>query len=143
MKLPPSDKPTLPSREVGVGQLRGGVAAPPQQRNTMEAALAEHERLIQNLNTVSQELHASMEREAILRGQITALESELRESTRLRDHYLRWNVEITRQLHNIGMFVEEAMRMARQEVEKGNSGRAGEEAMGAVEKAITQTKESL
>ena len=33
------------------------------------------------------------------------------------DHYLRWNTELTRQLHNINMFVQDAMQQARVEVD--------------------------
>lgn len=105
------------------------------------AAVQENTKLLKDLTSLKQELQATLEREAILKGRIDTLEEQLADTKDKADHYLRWNVEITRQLQNIGMFVDEAMRLAKVEVTKGTNGR-GVEALEAVERAITEVRTS-
>jgi len=98
----------------------------------IETAMEDHKALLVRNHQLEQEVKAGLEREAILKGRIEQLDSDLVDTRARADHYLRWNVEITRQLHNIGNFVSDAMNLAKMEVEnqpsKGNHG--GEAAIG-------------
>jgi hypothetical protein len=100
----------------------------------IETALEEHKSLIKKLNSLEQEVKAALEREAILKGKIEQLEHELVFNKERCDHYLRWNSEITMQMHNINMFVQDAMQQARLNV-KGN-GQPLDVAQKAIEKAM-------
>jgi len=104
----------------------------------MEAALEDHRRLQKELVSVRQDRDAALEREAILKGRIEALDRQLEDTKARCDHNLRWAVEVTKQLHNVGMFVNEALAIARQEVAKQGNGARTAEALAAVEKAVTE-----
>lgn len=109
--------------------------------NHMETALEEHRRLIKDLAAMKQDRDATLEREAILKGRIDMLDRELAAAKDRGDHYLRWSVELTKMVHDIGMFVQNALAVARQEVAKQGNGRQAD-ALEAVEKAITGAKET-
>jgi sugar-specific transcriptional regulator TrmB len=111
---------------------------------TIEAALEEHKTLLKKLWVLEGEVKATLEREAILKGRIEQLEQDLADSKERAEHYLRWNVEITRHIHSIGMFVSDALNMARNEVEQGNgSAKVMREAEQAIEKALEIGHESV
>jgi hypothetical protein len=104
---------------------------------TMERALEEHKALLTKLTNLEGDVKAALEREAVLKGRIEQLEADLSETKERADHYLRWNVDITRHIHSIGMFVSDALNMARREVEHGNgSARVMHDAERAIEKAL-------
>jgi len=84
----------------------------------IETALEEHKTLLRKLGTLEYDVKSALEREAILKGRIEQLEMQLVEATARAEHYLRWCSEITQQMQNINMFVGDAMRLARIEVEK-------------------------
>jgi sugar-specific transcriptional regulator TrmB len=111
---------------------------------TIEAAVEEHKSLLKKLWVLEGEVKAALEREAILKGRIEQLEQDLADSKERAEHYLRWNVEITRHIHSIGMFVSDALNMARNEVEQGNgSAKVMREAEQAIEKALEIGHESV
>ena len=89
------------------------------------------------LATLRQELRVSEERSSILQGRVEQLEAELNNALTRSDHYLRWNAEITMQMHNINMFVQDAMEQARINV-KGNG-----QPIEAPHKAIQQALEEM
>jgi predicted RNase H-like nuclease (RuvC/YqgF family) len=51
-------------------------------------------------------------------GTIAELDRQLAEARNAAEHYLKWATEITQQLHNIGTFVNDAMKRARNEIEQ-------------------------
>ena len=106
---------------------------------SIEQALEDHKAQVRKMMTLEQDLKATQEREAILKGRIEQLDHELHEAKGRADHYLRWCSEIIRQMMNINMFVNNAMREAKVEVEKGNG--VGNVDMVAFEKAIADAKD--
>ena len=107
----------------------------------LESAIAvaiKNERDIQlKLNNLDQELRAALDRENILKGHVERLNKELDEAKGRTDHYLRWLTEVTKQMHNIGLFVQDAMRLAKIEVDKAKQdGRVFEVAHAAIEQAL-------
>jgi chromosome segregation ATPase len=103
------------------------------------AAMQSEAKLKQELSTIRQELRTSEERSSILQGKVETLEAELAATQARSDHYLRWNSEITMQLHNINMFVQDAMEQARIHVKP--DGKEQPQAMLSVEKAIKDMKD--
>lgn len=84
------------------------------------------------------------EQVASWQGQAAALHDELEKAKARGDHYLRWATEITKQLHNVGLFVQDALAQARQEVAKAGNGPAQAatgETLEAVEQALATTNE--
>jgi hypothetical protein len=114
------------------------VASHPLEAATA-AVVQEHTKLLKDIHELKGELSASHEREAILKGRIEALDKELSSTKDRSDHYLRWNVELSKQMHNIGMFVQEAMQIARVEVNKAKS-KDMPATLQAVEQAIIENK---
>jgi hypothetical protein len=113
----------------------------PKMAMTMERALEEHRALITKLNSLEQDIRAALEREAILKGRIEQLDHELAFTKERCDHYLRWNSEMTMQMHNINMFVQDAMHQARLNV-KGN-GQPLDVAQKTIEKAMEVGNEPI
>lgn len=93
-------------------ELDNATQAAKQRIQALEAAL--------DVNTTN--LEAEKTKKSQLQGRIEELETQLTMAQNLRDQYLRWSVELTRQIHSIGMFANEAMRLARTEL--ANSGKA-------------------
>jgi len=91
--------------------------------------------LEKKLATLEQDLKSALDRGNVMQGRINQLEQDLQAQKDAADYYLRWNVEITRQLQNISMFVNDAMEQARVEVAKGNRGNS-KQALDAVEQAL-------
>jgi hypothetical protein len=109
------------------------------QLETAAAAAIQNESKLRSEVTVLKDMVSQGEQKiAALQGKIEALERELSNSQTRSDHYLRWNAEITMQMHNIHMFVQDAMEQARINV-KGN-GQEQPQAMLSVEKAIKDMK---
>lgn len=86
------------------------------------AAVAEQKRLNVEIEALEDALRESQNTCQGLAGRLGALELELEKSRKRGDHYLRWATEITKQLHNVGMFVSDALQLARQEVAKASPG---------------------
>jgi hypothetical protein len=105
----------------------------------IETALEEHKAMVRRLENLEGNLKATLEREAILKGRIEQLDHELLDSKSKADHYLKWCSEIIRQMMNINMFVNDAMKEAKIEVEKGNGVRM-KESLDAVEQAVAGAK---
>jgi predicted RNase H-like nuclease (RuvC/YqgF family) len=85
------------------------------------AVVREQENFKKQVATLTEGMR-SLEREVDKRdGEIEELRRQLGVSQYRADHYLRWNTELTKQLHNINMFVQDAMQQARVEVEKRSS----------------------
>jgi hypothetical protein len=70
---------------------------------------------IATLTETARDLERTIDR---LEGENAELRQQLTISQGRSDHYLRWNTELTQQLFNINMFVQDAMQKARIEVEK-------------------------
>lgn len=87
---------------------------------SIEQALEDHKAQVRKMLTLEQDLKATQEREAILKGRIEQLDMDLVEAKARGDHYIRWCSEIIRQMMNINMMVNNAMREAKIEVERGN-----------------------
>jgi hypothetical protein len=102
-----------------------------------QAAVAEQLKLMTQVKELERDVRSALDRESILKGKIDQLETEL-ENIRLRsDHNLQWAVEVTKQLHNIGLFVSDALNLARHEVRSAQgNGRDIQSALDAVEKAL-------
>ena len=103
-----------------------------------KAAMEAEAKTQNELTTLRQQLRVSEERSSILQGRVEQLEAELNNALTRSDHYLRWNAEITMQMHNINMFVQDAMEQARINV-KGNGQK---NVMEAAQKAIEQAMET-
>jgi hypothetical protein len=115
------------------------IVAPHPLETATAAVVQEHSKLLKDIQELKGALNASYEREAILKGRIEALDKELSDTKDKSDHYLRWNVELSKQMHNIGMFVQEAMQIARVEVNKSKS-KDMSATLQAVEQAIIENK---
>lgn len=90
------------------------------------AALQETVEVKRELAIVGEALKQAEEMIAHHNGVIDSLHSQLEAAKARGDHYLRWNTEITKQLHNIGMFVQDALEIARQEVKKVPASNGGD-----------------
>ena len=85
------------------------------------AVVKEQENFKKQIATLTEGMR-NLERELDKReGEIEELQRQLNASQDRSDHYLRWNTELTRQLHNINMFVQDAMQQARIEVDNRGS----------------------
>jgi predicted nucleic acid-binding Zn-ribbon protein len=98
------------------------------------AAMQAEVKLKQELTAIKDELKNAEHKISVLLGKVEALEAELAATQTRSDHYLRWNSEITMQLHNINMFVQDAMEQARIHVKP--DGKEQPQAMLSVENAI-------
>jgi chromosome segregation ATPase len=85
-------------------------------------AIKREKDLQRKLTELEGELKAALERENILKGRIEVLDESILDWKAKSDHWMTCTVEIARQTHNIGMFVDEAMRLAKAAVRGGNSG---------------------
>lgn len=72
--------------------------------------------IIQLRNNLDQVKH---ERDHLL-GRVAELDRLYHEARTDSDHNLRWSTEVTRQLYNVGNFVNEAIELAREEMKKAN-----------------------
>lgn len=111
---------------------------------SIETALDEHRALLKRVRELEGEVNASLEREAILKGRIEQLDTELGNLKAENRHNMNWAVEVTKQLHNVGIFVSDALHQARAEINanRGN-GRDVQSALNAVEKALGVTHEPV
>jgi chromosome segregation ATPase len=57
-------------------------------------------------------------------GRIQELDRQLTESKNACDYYLKWATEVTKQLHNVGVFVNDALRMADAQVDRAAASKA-------------------
>jgi hypothetical protein len=103
---------------------------------TIEAALKEHNKMVQEMTNLRLDLKLAQEREAILKGKIEQLDAQLTAITDRSDHNLRWACEVTKQLYNIDMFIQDALMIAKQEFAKSD-GKVTQASIDAIEKAIT------
>jgi hypothetical protein len=102
------------------------------------AAIQDQMAMAKEMTKLRGDLDTAEHKISVLLGKIEALETELTATQTRSDHYLRWNSEITMQLHNINMFVQDAMEQARIHVKP--DGKEQPQAMLSVEKAIKDMK---
>jgi hypothetical protein len=103
--------------------------------STFETALEEHKSLVRRLTSLEQDIKSSVDRENILKGRIEVLDQQLLDAKAKADHWMTCTIEIARQMHNVGMFVTDAMNLARAAVgAKSNGGMQA--AIDAVEQAL-------
>lgn len=98
------------------------------------AAIQDQKAMANELTKLRGDLNTAEHKISVLLGKIEQLEAELAATQTRSDHYLRWNSEITMQLHNINMFVQDAMEQARIHVKP--DGKEQPQAMLSVENAI-------
>lgn len=107
-------------------------------QTAVETAVAEQKKLLDQIKQLEQDLKASTEREAIQRGRIQTLEDQLNQTKVQSEFNLRCAIEIATQLHNVGIFVSDALHTAKTAVGKGNGQtRQIDQAYDAVEKALS------
>jgi|SRR5215467_10617955 len=91
--------------------------------------------LQKKLDELDTDLKAALDRESILKGRIEVLDNNILDLKAKADHWMTCTIEIARQMHNVGIFVNDAMNLARDAVGKGNSGNM-KAALDAVEQAL-------
>jgi chromosome segregation ATPase len=101
----------------------------------IQTTVQEHSKMLKEINELRTDLSAAEKREAILQGRIATLDKELDDAKARGDYYQRCNIAILTQLDNIEMFVKDAVRMAGDQVERGN-GKEPPKAIAQAEKAI-------
>lgn len=100
------------------------------------AQAIKNERELQKaLDVLNGDLKSALERESILKGRIEVLDQQILDLKSKADHWMTCTIEIARQMHNVGIFVTDAMNLARNAVGKGNSGNM-QAALDAVEQAL-------
>jgi len=87
------------------------------------------------LGVLEADLKSALDRENILKGRIEVLDQQILDLKSKADHWMTCTIEIARQMHNVGIFVNDAMGLARDAVGKGNSGNM-QAALDAVERAL-------
>lgn len=102
------------------------------------AAIQDQKAMANELTKLRGDLGTAEHKISVLIGKVETLEAELTAAQTRCDHYLRWNSEITMQLHNINMFVQDAMEQARIHVKP--DGKDQPQAMLSVEKALVGMK---
>jgi len=101
----------------------------------IETALEEHKSLVRRLTTLEQDIKSALDRESVLKGRIEVLDQQLLDAKAKADHWMTCTIEIARQMHNVGMFVDDAMNLAKAAVgAKSNGGMKA--AIDAVEQAL-------
>ena len=101
------------------------------------AQAIKNERELQKaLDVLNGDLKSALDRESILKGRIEVLDGQILDLQSKTDYWMRCTIEIAQQMHNVGMFVSDALHMARDAVGKGNSGKV-QVALEEVERALS------
>jgi hypothetical protein len=118
-------------------ELDNATAAAKQRMNELEAAI----------NTLNKQLAAERTEKSQAHGQIAELQSQLALEKAKADHHMRWAIQVTEQIHSIGMFANEAMRLARQEIAANGqpvpATRTDKEILANMERDLSATAEDL
>lgn len=83
-----------------------------------QTAIEQSDQLKKQISQLQQELAIATHQRNILQGQLSESQRLYDQARADSDHNLRWSTEVTRQLYNVGNFVNEAIELAREEMKK-------------------------
>src|SRR5215467_8261657 len=92
-----------------------------QLENAIATAIKNERELQKALDVLNGDLKAALERESILKGRIEVLDKQILDLKSKCDHWMTCTIEITQQMHNKGIFVNETISLAQETVIKGNT----------------------